>query len=393
MSTHATRRVIAAIAAVALAGGTSLVAAAPAFAAPDPLPGGAAALGAQFDIDLTLGDYSFPIVSEQSGSVSVGNDDEAAFSDDNVTLADLVFSSITIDSVTTAARADNTGSEAFAAAEGTALNLFGIDVLGLDTAEAEVTCPVGGSPLAHVVTEGFTIFGQPVTVNGDGSVDEPAPVTLGNDVPVNENPADNVDLSGLVLSVDVQQYQYQGADGALAVSLVAVASVSGTFESVEIPFTTAASLILADAICIPPYVPLTATAITPNSGSTAGGNTVTISGEGFTPTTTVIFGTAPATNVVTATDGKSLTATVPAGAAGQTTVTITKLDPDAVPTSVTLGYTYVAPAVPIIPAGDVTTTLAATGLDPMPLAAGSAGVLVLGLLALIATAVIRRRTA
>jgi autotransporter-associated beta strand protein len=66
----------------------------------------------------------------------------------------------------------------------------------------------------------------------------------------------------------------------------------------------------------------TFTAATPNAGTNAGGNTVTITGSGFTSGTTVSFGGAAATGVTVAPDGLSLTAVAPAHAIGQVAVVV-----------------------------------------------------------------------
>ncbi len=61
----------------------------------------------------------------------------------------------------------------------------------------------------------------------------------------------------------------------------------------------------------PPERPVV-TGVDPASGLATGGNDVTIEGTGFASTSTVAFGTAPATNVRHNTDG-SITVTAPAG--------------------------------------------------------------------------------
>ena len=62
--------------------------------------------------------------------------------------------------------------------------------------------------------------------------------------------------------------------------------------------------------------------VTPNAGSTTGGQTVTITGTNFTGATAVRFGTTAATNLTVVSDAQ-LTATVPAHAAGTVNVTVT----------------------------------------------------------------------
>ena len=62
--------------------------------------------------------------------------------------------------------------------------------------------------------------------------------------------------------------------------------------------------------------------MTPNSGSTAGGTAVTITGTNFAAGATVTFGSTAATNVVVV-NSTTITATTPAGSAGAVTVTVT----------------------------------------------------------------------
>ncbi|HEX3110843.1 MAG TPA: IPT/TIG domain-containing protein, partial [Thermoanaerobaculia bacterium] len=87
--------------------------------------------------------------------------------------------------------------------------------------------------------------------------------------------------------------------------------------------------------------PPTVTAVTPNRGKTAGGDSITVTGSNFDAggTTTLKVGSAVATNVVV-TSPTSLTATTPAGTAGATTVTVTTAGGSATLTS---AFTYVPP--------------------------------------------------
>jgi hypothetical protein len=62
--------------------------------------------------------------------------------------------------------------------------------------------------------------------------------------------------------------------------------------------------------------PVTVASITPNTGTSAGGDSVTITGTSFQPGAAVIFGHTPATNVVVNADGTSITATTSAHPAG-----------------------------------------------------------------------------
>ena len=88
----------------------------------------------------------------------------------------------------------------------------------------------------------------------------------------------------------------------------------------------------------------TVTAVSPTSGSTAGGTAVTITGTGFLSGATVSFGGTAATgvNVVSAT---SITATTPAHAAGAVNVVVTNTD--AKNGTLTNGFTYNTVSLPI----------------------------------------------
>jgi photosystem II stability/assembly factor-like uncharacterized protein len=85
--------------------------------------------------------------------------------------------------------------------------------------------------------------------------------------------------------------------------------------------------------------------VKPTSGSSSGGQTVTIWGGYFVPSeTTVTFGGVPATNVLVEPNGLSLTAVVPANAVGPAEIIVTTLRGSSVALT---GFTYTA-AVPTL---------------------------------------------
>jgi len=96
----------------------------------------------------------------------------------------------------------------------------------------------------------------------------------------------------------------------------------------------------------------TVTNISPNSGTTAGSTSVTITGTNFTGATAVKFGTTSATGF-TINSATSITATSPAGAAGTVDVTVTNANGTST-TGAFDRYTFVAPPV----ANAVSTTVA-----------------------------------
>ncbi|MGA9673360.1 MAG: IPT/TIG domain-containing protein [Terracidiphilus sp.] len=83
----------------------------------------------------------------------------------------------------------------------------------------------------------------------------------------------------------------------------------------------------------------TVTSVSPNTGSTAGGTAVTITGTNFAAGATVTFGSAAATNVAVV-NGTTITATTPAGTAGAATVTVTVAGQSG---SLASGFTYITP--------------------------------------------------
>ena len=124
----------------------------------------------------------------------------------------------------------------------------------------------------------------------------------------------------------------------------------------------------------------TVTAISPASGTTAGGTAVMITGTGFLPGATVKIGGAAATTV-TVVGSTSITATTPANAAGIVSVVAT--NPDGQSGTLTNGFTYtasvaaisfvqVAAATPQVPESSVTVTY------PLTQTAGDLNIVVVG---------------
>jgi len=91
--------------------------------------------------------------------------------------------------------------------------------------------------------------------------------------------------------------------------------------------------------------PPTLTSVSPNSGPTAGGTSVTITGTNFVSGATVKFDSTVATNVTVA-SSTSITATVPAHVAASVNIVVT--NPNGQGATLTNGFTYTAPAGPSI---------------------------------------------
>jgi hypothetical protein len=121
---------------------------------------------------------------------------------------------------------------------------------------------------------------------------------------------------------------------------------------------------LNGGVCAP-----TITGVSPNTGPTAGGTAVTVTGTNFFAPMTVTFGGVAATNVVVV-NGTTLTATTPAHAAGSVDVVVQTCGTANSP-PLPNGFTYLAAA-------------AVPTFSPLALAA------LAGVLALIGALVIRR---
>jgi hypothetical protein len=117
-----------------------------------------------------------------------------------------------------------------------------------------------------------------------------------------------------------------GGTAATSFSVVNATSITatvpaGTAGAVSVIVTTPAGSNAANALYT--YVPgPTVTSVSPNSGSTLGGTSVTITGTTFTGATSVTFGGAAATGVAVV-NATTITATTPAGAAGAASVIVT----------------------------------------------------------------------
>ena len=166
-----------------------------------------------------------------------------------------------------------------------------------------------------------------LTSSTDTATAQTAPYTIGGSGPAAPtvsaiNPSFGATGGGTTVTVTGTNF-IVGATvkfgAATASNIVVVSGTSLTATSppgagaVDVTVTTAGGTSATSAADRFTYGPPTVTAVSPSSGPTAGGTTVTISGTNFAPnTTSVKFGTAAASNVVV-TSASSLTVTSPAG--------------------------------------------------------------------------------
>ncbi|MGA8863485.1 MAG: IPT/TIG domain-containing protein [Gallionella sp.] len=168
------------------------------------------------------------------------------------------------------------------------------------------------NPQNHSTTVTFN-YGT-TTAYGTSVAGSPSPIASGSGAT-----AVSSVLTGLVCGT-TYHFQVQGVNS------------SGTSKGSDATFTTLA--------CVP-----TVTAISPTSGTTAGGTSVTITGTNFTGATAVTIGGAAATGI-TVVNATTITATTPAGTAGAKNVVVTT--PAGTGTGISL-YTYAtAPTVTAI---------------------------------------------
>src|SRR5206468_9178049 len=144
-------------------------------------------------------------------------------------------------------------------------------------------------------------------------------------------------------------------------------AASGTLPAATITLSTGKTWAIQQVALRVMGPPPTVTSVTPNSGSTAGGSSVTVSGSGFQSGASVSFGGSPLTvATVTAT---SITGTTTAHVAGAANVTVTNLDTQSA-TCVSC-FTFVPPppvATSVTPTsgatdGGTSVTIAGTGFQ------------------------------
>ncbi|MFK3979983.1 IPT/TIG domain-containing protein [Micromonospora sp. NPDC050397] len=309
---------------LAVAGVATLGAASPALAA----PGDASATGVVVDLDAEV--LGIPVVSATAtiGSVTAppggGTDTDTALA---ISLPGAIGAAAS-GTVTVTASRDPGISSASSTVEDLALAILGIPVIAAGEITAAVTCPATGVQTADTVLNGLTLFGNPVNL---------LPNTPG------VNGSIGITVAGLVggaLNVTLTSVETVAVGGATATAVIAAVTITGTVLGLPVNIDVG-DITVASATCeraLAAAAPI-ASSINPNAGPQSGGQLVTITGANFVPgDTTVVFDGVPATNVVVAAGGTSLTAITPAGEVGPAAVVVSTSSGD----SDSLGYTYLA---------------------------------------------------
>ena len=180
----------------------------------------------------------------------------------------------------------------------------------------DVTVTTAGGTSANTAADDFTYVGQPTVTNVSPSS---GPAAGGTSVTIT-----GTGFAGLVGGSAVQ---FGGTNATSytvnsATSITAVAP-SGTTGTIDVTVTNPTGTSAASAADQFTYIALpTVTGVSPATGVTAGGNTVTVTGTGFTGATAVSFGTGNNASVVTVVSPTQITATVPAHAAGTVDVRV-----------------------------------------------------------------------
>jgi len=302
---------------------------------------------ADFTIDSTgCGDYNpvYLYIEGGTGTLRAGNSSNVTFASGNVyTITAVTDTSFKISILS---RTSNVTSDSVAA------DLW--DGISSSTRIAIVVALPLFQPIVTSISPsngpegGFT----QVTINGSNFTTDPSHFTVAiGGVAVS---------SGRLISATTTQIVFKTPPGT-GTQDITVTTDGGTS-------TTSA----ADQFTYLPPAP-TLTSISPTSGSTTGGTSVTITGTNFATTpgdNTVDFGTVAAT--VTAASATSLTVTAPAGT-GTQDVTVTTAGGT---TSITAAdqFTYIAPPAPTVTsisptsgpeAGGTTVTITGTDFDPI----------------------------
>ncbi len=160
----------------------------------------------------------------------------------------------------------------------------------------------------------LTLNGTPTSIEGGGINSPTCGTFFGTGLQINTGipiPA------GTVVSITIRSAIAQNPPSAGVKTMTAMQTSTQVGVAIDTPATLPNVAIVSGSA---PAV----TAISPASGPSAGGTAVTITGTGFTGATAVLFGGANATSFTVNSD-TSITATSPAGAAGEVDVVVTTL--------------------------------------------------------------------
>lgn len=237
---------------------------------------------------------------------------------------------LTTDAVTVSATRGVNESSASAEVADVNLDLLGIDVITAGAVASSVTCAAGEDGAATTTLTDVTVLSQSVVVAANTpTVLVPVAVTI-----------DNPDVASATLGATVTRVEEESVAGARGAAVEVELTLNLVLTDTDLVTVPVGTVVLAESTCQTPtaVADLTATDITPPEGPQSGGTPVEITGSGFVPgATTVTFDGVPATDVVVAADGTSLTATTPAGAVGPATVVVNNTLE-----TVELDFTYLA---------------------------------------------------
>ena len=243
---------------------------------------------------------------------------------------------------------------AFGGTAGTALTV-------VSATQLKITSPAkaAGAVDVQVTTPGGT--SAAVTAEKNRRPPPPAPVVTAI------SPASGTTAGGTVVTVTGSNFTgatkvaFGGTAGtaltAVSATQLKITSPAKAAGAVDVQVTTpggtsAAATAAKTTYVAPPPAPVV-TAISPASGTTAGGTVVTVTGSNFTGATKVAFGGTAGT-ALTVVSATQLKITSPAKAAGAVDVQVTT--PGGTSAAVTADkYTYVAPCAPIHKSGTLTT--------------------------------------
>ncbi len=222
-------------------------------------------------------------------------------------------------------------------------------VVPLDTYSIEYV-PPAGVRLAGVKLRGVNVNSNPTTLP---TVQLPSGFFVtGRTVTSAGTPVFNVDIQFFVAGTTSDVYV---ANHTTDISgNFSIVTVSGTYDILFTPpSTTGLGSVLKQGIAVStdialgdivlPPLPLAVTSITPNSGSTVGGQAVTVSGTSFQPGATLGFGGVTAT--VVSVSSTTLQATTPAHPAGVSGITVS--NPGGPSATLPTAYTFQEPVAPI----------------------------------------------